>query len=197
MSKENGLRWARRVEQQKIRRLYALDAKGIQDEELIDEVGYAMYARCESIRIVTYAHAGRAQCPTCEAIVEHRWKKNELLECECGWQLTWGEYLGSYQRKQLHGGSGFQNFLGFLERWPQARTPRDKLLAIDWLLHQCHSTAAFPVGRPIAVNLIEGNAHEVAALLDELAYGAKSTPGVEAARDVWREGAGSRWVRRR
>jgi hypothetical protein len=140
---------------------------------------------------------GRARCPKCASIIRHGWKKAELLACECGWQLTWGEYLGSYQRKQLVGGSGFQNFLDFLERWPQALTPRDKLLAIDWLLHQCHSTVKFPLGRPIAVNLIEDNAHQVAELLDELAYGVQSTPGLEAERDAWRAGAGSRWVRRR
>ena len=32
------IRWARRVEQHKIRRLYASDARGIVDEELIAEV---------------------------------------------------------------------------------------------------------------------------------------------------------------
>ena len=197
MSKQSGLRWARRVEQEKIRRLYALDAMGIQHEELIDEVGYAIYARCESIRNVTEAHMGRAQCPKCASILEHGWKKNDLLICTCGWQLAWGDYLASYQRKQLVGGSGFRNFLEFLERWPQARTPRDKLLAIDWLLHQCHSTVKFPLGRPIAVNLIEGNAHEVAALLDDLAYGSHSTAGLQEARDAWRSGVGSPWLRRR
>jgi hypothetical protein len=51
MPSENELRWARRVQQDLIRRLYALDAKGIEDEELVNEAGYAMYARCESIRI--------------------------------------------------------------------------------------------------------------------------------------------------
>jgi hypothetical protein len=95
------LKWAKRVEPQKIRRLYALDAKGIVDEELVDEVGYAMYARCESIRIATEAHAGRATCRSCGAILTHHWKKSELMVCACGWQKTWGDYLLSYQRKQL------------------------------------------------------------------------------------------------
>lgn len=196
MSHVPAFRWARRVQPDLIRRLYALDAKGVQDDELVNEVGYAIYARCESIRIATEAHAGRATCRQCRAEMRHRWARNEPLVCEsCGWTTTWGDYLKSYQRKQLHGGSGYLNFLAFLDRWPKARAYRDKLLAIDWLMHQCHSTAAFPLGRPIAVNLIEGNAHEVAAFLDELAYGAKSTPGLESTRDAWRAGAGRRWTR--
>jgi hypothetical protein len=112
-------------------------------------------------------------------------------------ELRLGDDLGRVLQvvPALYGGSGYPNFLAFLERWPVARTYRDKLLAIDWLMHQCHSTAAFPLGRPIAVNLIEGNAHEVAAFLDELAYGTKSTPGLESTRDAWRAGAGRRWKR--
>jgi hypothetical protein len=42
MDQHRPFRWARRVEQEKIRRLYETDARGIVDDELIDEVGYAM-----------------------------------------------------------------------------------------------------------------------------------------------------------
>lgn len=64
MSSLLGFKWARRVQQDLIRRLYASDAKGVQDEELVNEAGYAIYARCESIRIATEAHFGRATCRT-------------------------------------------------------------------------------------------------------------------------------------
>ncbi|MBI5289694.1 MAG: hypothetical protein HY873_12045, partial [Chloroflexi bacterium] len=50
MAGADEIQWARRVKPEVIRRLYTRDAKGIVDEELIDEVGYAMYARCHSIR---------------------------------------------------------------------------------------------------------------------------------------------------
>ncbi len=46
-------RWAGRVSRAQILQLYATDAKGIVDEELIDEVGYALLTRCESITAVT------------------------------------------------------------------------------------------------------------------------------------------------
>ena len=42
------IKWAPRVTQDLIRRLYKSDAKNIQDNELADEVGYGFYARAES-----------------------------------------------------------------------------------------------------------------------------------------------------
>ena len=198
MSGADEIRWARRVEREKVRRLYTLDAKGIADEELIDEVGYALYARCESIRTVTEAHAGRPACARCGAMLRHRWVKEEAIVCECGWSATWGEYLKSYQGRQLHGGSGYQGFLDFLDAWPNARGYRDKLLAIDQLVHACHASGRFrPMARPAGVNVIEGNAHQVAALLDELAYSDLSTPGVREVGEEWSEKAeasGWRWA---
>jgi hypothetical protein len=53
------LQWAQRVSPAKIRQVYNLDAQGIMDEELIDDVAYAFYARCESILTVTEASMGR------------------------------------------------------------------------------------------------------------------------------------------
>ncbi|MEX2158032.1 MAG: hypothetical protein WEB04_01365 [Dehalococcoidia bacterium] len=184
------LKWARRVPQGVIERLYTLDAKGIVDEELIDEVGYALYARCESIRIVTEAQSGRVTCPRCRSVVQRalmrdRASKEERIECACGWSGTWGEYLKSYQRKQLFGGAAYPFFLEFLARWPRQKTPRDKLLAVDKLIHSCHVAAKMPWARPAATNLIEGSASELAAFLDKLAYGPKSTPGREETRVAW------------
>ncbi len=193
---EATIRWARRVQQQKIRQLYASDARGIVDEELIDDVGYAIYARCESIRAVTEAHAGRAICHSCQAVIQHRWVRDEPMTCEsCGWTTTWGAYLKSYQRQQLYGGTGYANFLEFLERWPNARTPRDKLLAIDWMIHACHGGLDDGVGRPAATNLIEGTATQIVSFLDELAYGDLSTPGMRENREEWERKAGeSSWT---
>jgi hypothetical protein len=174
------------VEQEKIRRLYTLDAKGIQDQELIDEVGYAFYARCESIRTVTEAHRGRARCPKCASIITHGWRKAEVLACECGWQLTWGEYLGSYQRKQLVGGAASPAFEEYLAKWPAARTYREKLLLVDALIHALHVDARRRFFRPAAVNVIEASMRDVNQLLDELAYGPQSTAGLAEGRASWK-----------
>ena len=186
MSGADELKWARRVRPELVRRLYTLDAKGIVDEELIDEAGYALYARCESIRIATEAHFGRAACRKCGAVIERRrWPKDELLVCACGWQRTWREYHKSYQRKQLVGGKAFPDFLQFLDAWPKASTPRDKLLLIDRLVHALHVDARKRFFRPAAVNVIEGSMRHVNQLLRELAYGPGTTPGVRDTRESW------------
>jgi len=192
------IRWARRVKPEKIRRLYTLDAKGIVDEELIDEVGYAMYARCLSIRTVTRAAAGRATCPRCQAEVRHAWEKNQLLECPCGWSASWGAYLKSYQGKQLHGGQAYPMFRDFIDRWPLARSSRDKMLAIDALIHACHGQWLGQMGRPAACNLIEGTMTELVKFLDELAYGSLSTEGMAESRERWNADlSAAEWLQRR
>ena len=73
------VRWAPRVSPAKIRRLYETDARGIIDEELIEEVGFGLYSRCLSIVIATEAHAGRLQCPRCDTIIPHQGKRDALL----------------------------------------------------------------------------------------------------------------------
>lgn len=78
--------------------------------------------------------------------------------------------------------------MSFLEDWPNARNHRDKLLLIDRLIHAVHVELGSETSmyRPAGVNLIEGTAHEVVALLDDLAYGDGSTPGLAELRDSWR-----------
>lgn len=202
MAGADEIQWARRVKPEKIRRLYTLDAKGIVDEELIDDVGYAMYARCHGIRIATRAHAGKAMCPRCRNDVSRAssdwrtWQKDEPLVCECGWSTTWGEYHKSYQGKQLYGGQAYPMFRGFIDQWPAARTPRAKMLAIDALIHACHGQFKGMMGRPAACNLIEGTARDLIRFLDELAYGNGSTAGLAETRAKWSSGVeASPWLR--
>ena len=90
--------WAPRVRQHKIRQLYEDDAKGIYDEELINDVGYALLARCLSFIAANEATQGTALCPWCSRTVLHGGRKGELLRCECGWELTWGEYFQTIQQ---------------------------------------------------------------------------------------------------
>ncbi len=203
MTGADEVRWSRRVKPEVIRRLYTLDAKGVVDEDLINEVGYAMYARCLSIRAVTRAHAGKAMCPRCRSDVLRadpdwkRWKKDEPMVCPCGWETTWGAYHKTYQGKQLHGGGAYPMFRGFIDRWAASRTPRDKMLAIDALIHECHGQFKGAMGRPAACNLIEGTMHELVDFLNELAYGDLSTPGVGEVRTRWDAGVASAvWMRR-
>ncbi len=182
----DSLCWAPRLRKEEIRRLYELDARGIVDEDLIDEVGTALYARCDSIRIATDAHQGRVQCLVCGAVVVRaRHSKDEIVQCACGWRTRWAAYFASSRGKQLVGGLALPAFAEFLGRWPKTRRVRDKLLMIDRLVHACHLALASPHARPAATNLIEGTSKELAGFLDGLAYGPSSTPGLDATRDEW------------
>ena len=193
MAGADEIRWARRVKPELIRRLYTLDAKGIVDEQLIDEVGYAMLARCESIRTVTRAHYGRATCPRCKArVLRHdpnwkTWRKDESMMCGCGWSTTWGEYQLTYRKRQLVGGNAYPAFRAFIDDWPRLRLPGDKMMLIDRLVHACHIDALKRWARPAACNLVEGTMTELIPFLDELAYGSQSSESVREQRKIWDE----------
>ena len=180
--------WAPRVTQREIRCLYETDAKGIYDEDLINEVGYGLLARCQSFIHANEATAGRARCPRCSAIVTHTSRREEILRCDCGWELTWGEYFKTIQHKQLSGAEPvLQQFRTFVGTFPAARTLQEKTLAIDRLLHGFHWYLKFGPTRPVAINLIEGRLGEVVAFLDQLTYDDKSTPGTKENYTQWDE----------
>ena len=186
MSRSNRLpAWARRVPQRKIRRLYETDAKGIYDEDLIDEVGYGLLARCESFIRANRARAGEVPCPECGQIV----RREEVLRCPCGWEFRWADYFKTIQHKQLSGAEPvLKLFREFVNSFPSARTPREKVLLIDRLIHGFHwyYKTNGPT-RPVAVNLIEGPMSEVVAFLDRLSYGEKGTPGTRENLAEWRK----------
>jgi ribosomal protein L37AE/L43A len=192
--------WAPRVAQAKIRRLYELDALGIHDGELLDEVGYALLARCQSFIAANQATAGQAACPVCDERITHNRVKEEVLRCPaCGWELTWGAYFATIQHRQLSGvGPVLELFGEFVARFPAAATPAEKMLAIDTLIHGFHWYYRFGPTRPVAVNLIEGRLGEVIAFLDRLSLGPGSTPGVEEKRAEWVEKSQNtrKWARK-
>jgi len=175
--------WAPRVSRKEIRRLYETDAKGIYDEDLINEVGYGLLARCQSFIDANEARAGKARCPNCYAFVTHSCRKEEILQCSCGWELTWGEYFKTIQHAQLSGAEPvLEQFQIFINTFKTAGTPQKKTLAIDGLLHGFHWYYKInSPTRPVAVNLIEGSMSDVVAFLDRLSdgiYNDKSTPGI-------------------
>ena len=133
-------RWAPRIKQSLIRRLYETDASGIQDEELIDEVGWTLHARCASFVDAVEASLGRARCPGCGRIIAHDSMPDTVLRCaECGWETTWRAYFKTFQHKQLSGAEPvLVLFRDYMERFPKARDPREKMLLIDGLIHGFH-----------------------------------------------------------
>ncbi len=190
---EPPVRWAPRLQPHKLRRLYELDAQGILDEELLDDVGYTLYSRCLSILHVSSAILGKVHCPQCDTIIERTTNDPAyvLLCPTCGWETTWGMYYNSFRTLELGAGGAWDIFHDFVERWEHVRTSRDKMLLIDQLIHRWHwetqrQRPKFGLGRPTGVNLIEGNKQQVLAVLDTLTYGTGSTPGTVSTKTAWR-----------
>jgi hypothetical protein len=202
------IRWSPRVPQWKIRRLYELDAQGILDEELLDDVGFTLLLRCRDIITIDAARRGRVKCPRCakqkrRTIIERAYGKgdvrDEVIACsECGWQITWGEYALSFKRKQLNSGGALTAFERYIKEFRAAQRPQQKMLAIDRLIHEFHySLRAQPdlPCRPVGVNLIQGKLMDVIQFLDELTYGQQTTEGLEENRAAWlKEVAKIPWI---
>jgi hypothetical protein len=182
--------WAPRLKQRLVRVLYENEAQGIYDDELLDEVGWALVARCQSFIAAVEAVQGRARCPVCEKAILHHAMPDEILRCPaCGWQTSWQEYFHTIQHKQLSGAEEVMGlFQDFIDHFPRASRPQDKMLWIDILIHGWHWNAHFNrETRAAGVNLIEGNYHQVIEFLDSLSAGTASTQGVVAQKEQWRQ----------
>ncbi len=183
--------WAERVSRRDIQRLYDSDARGLRDEELLERVHHAIYMRvCDMMEVREAQQFGRVTCRQCREAIPQPYRmgsryKSAPLTCErCGWSVTCGEFYASYTGKSMLPGSALDLFEHYLERFPQARTPTQKLLLIDWLIHQFHvmqGVARMPVGQ----NVIQGTTDQVRELIESLARGPEGTQGL-ASLDAWR-----------
>jgi len=176
------IKWCKKVPQELISRLYSQSASGICDDELADEVGWALYARCESIISATNGfEIKRLKCITCGEEVPLNITEN-VFSCPCGFQATWEEFKKSYKGKQLHASNALPIFMDFQRDFPRAKTYGEKLICIDILIHSFHIKNAYykeldsydpedenvALNRPTGANLIEGSLHDVILFLDRL-----------------------------
>jgi len=190
------IHWPPRVPRLKLRRLYELDAQGLLDTELLDDVGLTLYLRCQAILQVEDAKQGRVLCPQCEAIIVRpdRRPEEEMLRCGgCGWEMGWQEYAKSFRRKQLSVGGAQRVFERYVQQYPQAQSSRDRMLLVDQLIHAFHvHVFAWAQGeqptRPVCPNLVEGTLHELLPFLDSLAYGEGGPPERRETYAAWRQG---------
>ncbi len=181
--------WAPKVSRAKIHLLYERDAQGIIDLDLIDEVGWALWERCDSIRIVTSAHYGRVLCPICGTWIDRQnpWSVDEKVECsKCGWHIPWATYHQSYRSKQLFGANAVSVFEAYHKVFPGAQTAKEKMVLIDQLIHAFH-IGLKDIGRPVAANLIEGSLRDVIHFLDKLTSGDSSAAGIGDSGKAWRQ----------
>jgi hypothetical protein len=192
--------WSPRVPKSKIARLYETFARGIVDDELIDDVGFSLLARCESVLAVTRTGEGRgALCPSCDSLVPGVPWRDEYLECQsCGWRCPTQAYKKTYKYKHLFAG-GMKPFLEeFVREFSRARNHSDRFLLIDTLIHRYHWQFVGKPSRPGACCLIEGKLKDIMPFLDALSYGENVPEDVETTREEWRRvWRTSRWNRSR
>lgn len=201
------IHWPKRVTKEHLRQLYASEAAGLLDEELLDKVGITLYLRCEAILDIDRAQRqGLVRCPQCqqagrETLIRRLFPNREtpepLLRCAiCDWEMSWPAYQRTFRRRQLNIGGAGKFFAEFVDTYPRLETARDKMVAVDRLIHGFHySLRADPTlpTRPAAINLIEGRMGDIVPFLDELTYGANS-PRLAETRRAWEETMG-RWAR--
>jgi hypothetical protein len=198
------VRWAHRVPKDLVRRLYASEASGRIDEALLDDVGTRFAMRCESILAVANAKRGIVRCPPCDrdgrdSVIRRDGEgaAEEPLRCPaCGWATTWGAYRRKFVHRQLSEGAAESVFREFLGRWKRARTPSEKMIAIDQVIHEFHAflmrhkatgeSARVPT-RAVAVNLIEGRLSDVVVFLEEIAAGPHGMQELGRSARKWRE----------
>ena len=201
MNDREDMYWAPRVNLGEIRRFYTSCAGGDYDEPILDDVGIGLFLRCESILEFTWAEEGRVRCKRCaqkgiDTFIERKTKGGrELIKCPvCGWQIQWRVYLSETERRnngQLTAGHARAAFEDYYKRYPLCREPRDKMLAIDQLIHEYHWMLRGEEQKPVAmrtacVNLLEGTAAEIMETLDSLTYSEQTDKAMIETREKWR-----------
>lgn len=175
--------WAGRVPQHLIERLYEKDAQGIIDEELINEVGYALLARVESILVVTHGLGDRPICPRCRNRMD---REGDVIRCApCNWSTSFTAFRKSHNKKRLVAGGMLPFFEAFLDDFTKARDPRMKMRFIDILIHRLHGEYEQAGRRSGAINVIGGKPQHVLELLDRLAGYRRPELASEKEHEAW------------
>lgn len=183
--KFNKFKWGEKVSRNDLFRLYQGEASGLIDEDLLDEVGYTFYTRCKQGK-ETREHMVKGQiiCHHCGTVITAgrtsptgavllNDDNDALINCGCGYSYTYREYRRSCNSVNMPGGRATPIFEHFLLKWPTCRSATEKMMLIDWLVHECHVTLMSGMaGRSVCVNLIEGSLKQISDLIIKLAYDA-------------------------
>jgi hypothetical protein len=168
--KFNKYNWSPAVPREKIKRLYDSDARGIVNSELLDEVGFSIYARClqaqEEIKIMDM---GKIKCHNCGYLLNY---SHDLITCSCGYQYMYKDYRRSFRANNMPTGGAAHIFNKFIAEWPKMNCDAEKMRLIDWLIHEFHiNLLSGSKGRFVGINLIQGTKSQIKELILNLAYG--------------------------
>ena len=166
--KYNVFHWPSKLDIFKLKRLYKLDAKGIQDITLADEIGLTLYLRCkygkeDMERMEKYI----IRCHNCGKELEG---KEDFRQCSCGYQYSYKEYRRSYCKNNMPSGAAAKVFGEFIIKWSLSKSYNEKMILIDALLHEFHlSLISGVVHRPVAMNFMDGTRRQVESIIYDLA----------------------------
>ena len=184
--RSGSIEWAPRLAPGLLRRLYQLDAKGIQDESVLDEVGMTLLVRCEDIRRVS-----ERGCWRCGGELDGEKVKGSPVKCvDCGWSTGWTTYRNSYKHRRVHGPRALPAVKAYLSEYPKAQGWSPKMVTIDRLIHSVHESfgqGQDPMVVPLAGNLIEGSPEDTFVLLESLATCDLGTAGLNEIKLAWTE----------
>jgi hypothetical protein len=169
-SKFNKYKWAEKVSRNKLIKLYQDEAKGLLDEDLLDDIGYTFYTRCKQARDTReHLEEGEIICHFCGAVHKAA-DYTALIACPCGNYYTYREYRRSCNSNNVPGGRATEIFKAFMDKWLRCKSVSEKMLAIDELVHECHVSAMTGVkGRSVCMNLVEGTLSQIKNMLEMLA----------------------------
>jgi hypothetical protein len=192
---EKSIRWEPRVKPALIRKLYEADAAGLVDEKLINEVGYALLLRCETIQRVT-----ERRCPHC--IVASHWTAPSTAVRAIARSLALavggrphGTPTTDHTRAIASTVVG-HTFVEFLDSFPKPRDVSAKMLVIDRLIHAVHETPGANVSAAASNLIYEKKPGWAKAFLDDLAYGDQKGTERDGLRETYlkRIGEGRIWA---
>ncbi|MDD5934545.1 MAG: hypothetical protein PUC65_03115 [Clostridiales bacterium] len=168
LEKYNRFRWPKMLDLHKLNQLYMQDAKGIQDDFLVDEIGMTLYLRCkygkeDMERMEKYI----IRCHNCDNEIKGN---GDFRQCSCGYQYSYKEYRRSFSKNNMPTGAAAKTFEIFIQKWNIAKTYNEKNILIDHLLHEFHlSLTSGAVHRPVAMNFIDGTRKQVETIINNLA----------------------------
>ena len=182
------LRWAPKLSPDRLARLYRQFMAGQADEARADDVGWALYLRCEDILRVS---AGKCRCPRCGAEFAVAQGEN-ACPGSCGFVISSAQYHDSWRHTDLWCGNARTCFERFFAAYPHARVLEEKMVLIDTLIHSFHiELKTGRVNRSATNNLLQGSLEQVIEALDALS-------GIQKEQDeLWRETVKDMWKRRR
>lgn len=170
------INWAPRISPEKIRRVYESESKGLLDLDLLEKVGYSLLARCKDILEVSDAISGKIHCRRCGWIIMRSSmhkpdEDDETLRClKCSWEITWDQYFRSFSGRKLRGGEVVHVYRQYIDEWEKAKSPQEKMLTIDRLIHEFHTYLGKPT-KSVAVTVISGSSTHIYQLIEDLALG--------------------------